>query len=317
MNDICHEVGETRNDMKKKAGIVVFTVMICLILTMSVAGVFAQDGYLINVESRVEAGQDLNFRVDLEKITEEEYGDYTMSVNIDPPEPVVRIGVKENVNITENPATNTYMVSSADLRDVRALNFTLIPDESIEEQTTFRVTVKIVGQQNVTEEDFTFEVMPKKPDPTEPTDPTDPTDPTEPTDSTKPSEPTTSPTKPSVPTTAPTEKMQMPPDAGGSDAKEEADPKLVYKGSSDNYLKTLQVEGYDFTRQFNKTKNTYFIDVKGSVDSLKVYAEPCDKDAKVDIVGNDNLISDTGKISVTVKASNGDVRVYRIYIRQK
>lgn len=292
--------------MKRK----IMIIIACLILAMSVAGVFAQDGYLISIENRVEAGGELGFRVDLEKVTEEEYGDYVMSVNLDPPEPVVRIGVRENVNIAENPATNTYTVSSADLRDIRALNFTLIPDEAIEEQTTFKVTVKITGQMKVTEEEFSFDVIPKKQDPTGPTEPTDPTEPTEPT------EPTASPTKPTAPTTKPTEKIEMPPAGGGADAEEEADPKLVYKGSSDNYLKTLQVEGYEFTKPFNKTKNTYFVDMKESVDSLNVYAEPCDKDARVDIVGNDNLSSDMSKISVSVKASNGDVRVYRIYIRQ-
>lgn len=289
--------GETEMIMKRK----IVIVLVCLILIVSAAVAFGQSGYLISIDNKVEAGQKLNFRVDLEKIAAEEYGDYVMSANIDPSDPVVRLGVKENVNITENPATNTYTVSSADLKNIRALNFTLVPDEKIEEQTTFKVTVRITGQLKVTEEDFSFETIPRKVDPTTPTEPT---------------KPTTFPTNPSEPTTAPTEKTQTPSIENGSDIEEEVDPKLVYKGSSDNYLKTLWVESYDFTKEFNKTKNTYFIDVKESVDSLRVYAEPCDKNARVDIVGNDNVSADMSKISINVKASNGDIRVYRIYVRK-
>lgn len=283
--------------MKRK----IVIVLVCLILIVSAAVAFGQSGYLISIDNKVEAGQELNFRVDLEKITAEEYGDYVMSVNIDPPDPVIRLGVKEDVSITENPATNTYMVSSADLKNIRALNFTLVPDEDIEEQTAFKVTVRITGQLKVTEEDFSFEAIPRK------------VEPTTPTESTK---PTTSPTNPSEPTTAPTEKTQTHPIENGPYVEEEVDPKLVYKGSSDNYLKTLWVEGYDFTKEFNKTKSTYFIDAKESVDSLKVYAEPCDKNTRVDIVGNDNVSADMSKITINVKASNGDIRVYRIYVRK-
>ena len=299
--------------MKRK----IVIVLVCQFLIVSAAVVFGQSGYLISIDNKVEAGQDLNFRVDLEKIPEEEYGDYVLSVNIDPAEPVVRLGIKENVNINENPATNTYTIASADLKDIKALNFTLVPDEKIEEQTTFKVTVRITGQLKVTEEDFSFVAVPKKADPTTSTDPTEPTEPTGSTDGPSvPTEPTTSPTKPSAPITIPTENIQMPPIGDGLDEGEEVDPKLVYKGSSDNYLKTLWVEGYDFTKGFNKTKSTYFIDVKESVDSLRVYAEPCDKNARVDIVGNDNVSADMSKISINVKASNGDIRVYRIYVRK-
>ena len=45
--------------------------------------------------------------------------------------------------------------------------------------------------------------------------------------------------------------------------------------SSDNYLKSLSVEGYDLTPEFNRQQDTYTIYVKdGSINSFNVFAEP-------------------------------------------
>ena len=103
--------------------------------------------------------------------------------------------------------------------------------------------------------------------------------------------------------------------AGGS--ADTTQSKTTYTGSADNYLEKLSVKGYDFTQDFHKTNDTYFLTVESGVESIDVTAEASDDDAEVIITGTDELTTGRNKVMVSVTAENGDVRVYRIYVDVK
>lgn len=88
---------------------------------------------------------------------------------------------------------------------------------------------------------------------------------------------------------------------------------VTYNGSSNNYLKKLSIEGYEFTTNFTKENTNYFIKLDEQVDSLNLTAIAEDDEAKVCIYGNEE-VEDGKKILISVTAENGSVRTYRIYI---
>ena len=90
--------------------------------------------------------------------------------------------------------------------------------------------------------------------------------------------------------------------------------KVTYKGSDNNYLNELVVDGYTFNRDFSKENTTYFITVEKEIEKLDITAKVDDDEANVTIYGNENLKEGTNKILITVTAENGDVRNYRIYV---
>lgn len=88
----------------------------------------------------------------------------------------------------------------------------------------------------------------------------------------------------------------------------------TYNGSSNNYLESLSIEGYEFTTDFSKENLTYFITLEEAVDSLEITAEAEDDDAKICVYGNNDLSEGTNKILISVTAENGNVRYYRIFV---
>lgn len=88
---------------------------------------------------------------------------------------------------------------------------------------------------------------------------------------------------------------------------------VTYNGSSNNYLKKLRIEGYEFTTNFTKENTNYFIKLDDGVDSLNLTAIAEDDEAKICIYGNEE-VEDGKKILISVTAENGSVRTYRIYI---
>lgn len=87
----------------------------------------------------------------------------------------------------------------------------------------------------------------------------------------------------------------------------------VYKGSNNNYLSSLEVEGETLNTNFSKENTNYFIKTSEKT-SLNVNAASEDSSAKIKITGNTNLQSGDNKILISVTAKNGDVRYYRIYV---
>ena len=85
--------------------------------------------------------------------------------------------------------------------------------------------------------------------------------------------------------------------------------------SSDNYLSSLSVEGYNI--DFDKEKTEYTLDVDEDVTSVNITATPSDDKANVIGTGNIKLTDRVNNVSVTVVAENGNERVYTITVNVK
>lgn len=91
---------------------------------------------------------------------------------------------------------------------------------------------------------------------------------------------------------------------------------VTYNGSNNNYLESLQLEGYTLNKEFSKENTTYFIKIEDEeIDSIEVTAEAEDKETTVCIYGNED-ITEGSKILISVTAENGNVRVYRIFVQK-
>ena len=263
----------------------IIAAIIILVIPVIAVIAFAENTFLTAGGDSVQVGEKLSFRIDLDKFDSEEFGSYKITIQMSPSEPRLDLDVKENVDINMNKVNGSYSVVSADLQDLKALNFTLKcdpeEDQLIDEPIEYTVSAKVMGEFNTLEEEFSFTVEPVEEEEEE-------------------------------------EDEDDEEDFGGgggggaidSDADENA-----YHGSEDNYLQQLSVSGYEFTQKFHKTRNVYFIDVDDSVTGVQVTAIPCDKGARVDVAGNNNIEMDFSKIVVDVTAANGDVRTYTIYVR--
>lgn len=82
--------------------------------------------------------------------------------------------------------------------------------------------------------------------------------------------------------------------------------------SSDNYLKSLTVSGYDLTPKFDKGTLTYSLELENDVREIKVSAKANDSKADVDGTGKHSLSEGENKITIRVTAENGNVRNYVI-----
>ena len=88
--------------------------------------------------------------------------------------------------------------------------------------------------------------------------------------------------------------------------------------SSDNYLKSLSVEGYNLTPEFNRQQDTYTIYVKDdSINSFNVFAEPDNDTAKIEDIGNVTVSTEQRIINIKVTAENGDLKVYTINVENE
>lgn len=88
--------------------------------------------------------------------------------------------------------------------------------------------------------------------------------------------------------------------------------------SSDNYLKSLNIEGYDLYPEFNKQNDAYTIYVEDDrVNNFNVNAEPDNENAKIEGIGNVTVSQEQKIINVKVTAENGDLKVYTINIENE
>lgn len=254
---------------------IIWILSLVMVIPVLAVMAFAEGNFLHPGEGSVTAGDSASFKIVLDELTEEEYGPYKITIEVSPTEPVAVLDVKENVDITMNKVNGKYSLTSADIANVKTLNFTLKTDSDIDEETEYTVNVSIAGEKKSDEDSFTFTVKPKKQK----------------------------------------HRGGGSSGGGFSDAAEDVDDVNIYKGSSDNYLQQLAVSGYAFTQKFHKTKSVYFVNAKDDTTSLQVTAVPCDKAAKVQIAGNSDVSADYSKIVISVTASNGDIRYYTIYVR--
>lgn len=90
---------------------------------------------------------------------------------------------------------------------------------------------------------------------------------------------------------------------------------ISYVYSSNNYLKALEIDGYDI--DFDKDVNDYIIKVDSDVKSLDIKAIAEDSRASVEITGNENFKTGDNTVTITVTAENGDVKAYKITVNKK
>ncbi|MFR5950801.1 MAG: cadherin-like beta sandwich domain-containing protein [Clostridia bacterium] len=88
--------------------------------------------------------------------------------------------------------------------------------------------------------------------------------------------------------------------------------------SSDNYLKSLSIEGYELYPKFSRQNDTYTIYVKNdSTNTFNVTAEPDNEIAKIEGIGTVNLTSGQNTINIKVTAENGNLKIYTINVEKE
>ncbi len=88
--------------------------------------------------------------------------------------------------------------------------------------------------------------------------------------------------------------------------------------SSDNYLKSLNIEGYDLYPKFSRQNETYTIYVKDdNINTFNVTAEADNENAKIEGIGNVSVSQEERIINIKVTAENGDLKVYTINIENE
>ena len=85
--------------------------------------------------------------------------------------------------------------------------------------------------------------------------------------------------------------------------------------SSNNYLKSLEIEGY--TIDFNKDTNEYSIEVPNGTEKVNIKTSLEDTKAKVSGDGEVSISEGTNKLEVKVTAENGNVTNYVLVINKK
>lgn len=90
---------------------------------------------------------------------------------------------------------------------------------------------------------------------------------------------------------------------------------VVYYYSSNNYLKSLEIEGHEI--EFDKNTNEYNITVKNDVSSLDIKAIAEDYRARVEITGNNDFKEGKNVVTVTVTAENGNTREYKLVVEKE
>ena len=85
--------------------------------------------------------------------------------------------------------------------------------------------------------------------------------------------------------------------------------------SSDNYIKSLKIDGYKI--DFDMYKYEYQIKVKNNVKSLKLDIELNDPNATYEVKGNDNFKVGDNTVEIIVTAENGEKRTYTIKVTRE
>lgn len=90
-----------------------------------------------------------------------------------------------------------------------------------------------------------------------------------------------------------------------------------YEASSNNFLKSLSVEGYNITPNFDKNNTTYTLEVPPLTETVKINASLEDSKASLTGTGDIKLIEGLNDLFITVSAENGSIRKYNLKITVK
>ena len=93
--------------------------------------------------------------------------------------------------------------------------------------------------------------------------------------------------------------------------------KKVVTYSSNNYLKSLDVENYKITPNFNKDTKEYSLEVPAETKKIKINATKEDKEATISGIGEKKVSEGTNKFIIKVTAENGNTREYTLNVTVK
>lgn len=82
--------------------------------------------------------------------------------------------------------------------------------------------------------------------------------------------------------------------------------------SSNNYLSSLYVDGYELDKSFDKEVLEYNVELPNGTEKININAKVEDSTAKASGVGEISVIEGANKIEVKVTAENGNVKTYII-----
>lgn len=82
--------------------------------------------------------------------------------------------------------------------------------------------------------------------------------------------------------------------------------------SSNNYLTSLTIDGYELDKTFSKDTLEYNVEIKPEDEKITVNAQTADSTAKVTGTGEITLNPGSNKIEIKVTAQNGNVKTYVI-----
>ena len=94
-------------------------------------------------------------------------------------------------------------------------------------------------------------------------------------------------------------------------------PAPVAPKSTNNYLKSLSIEGASLTPKFNKTTLEYSIELEPKTEKIKISAQLEDSKSSLKGTGTTTVSEGDNKINVVVTAENGNQRTYVINARVK
>ena len=89
---------------------------------------------------------------------------------------------------------------------------------------------------------------------------------------------------------------------------------LPREKSSDNTLKSLSVDGYELSPQFNKDTLDYTVSVPEGTESVKVSATATSKYASISGTGTKEVTEGINNLSIVVKSETGVERIYNLVI---
>ena len=84
--------------------------------------------------------------------------------------------------------------------------------------------------------------------------------------------------------------------------------------SSNNYLKSLEVDSYTISPEFDKETTEYTLEVPNGVNKIAINATKEDNTASISGVGEKEVEEGTNKFEIKVEAENGNVKTYTLTI---
>ncbi len=99
--------------------------------------------------------------------------------------------------------------------------------------------------------------------------------------------------------------------------KQEEELEQSEEKSRNNYLETLEIQGYKLTPEFDKQTIEYTINEQITTNELEIKATPSDEKAKIEGIGKIKIDENTKQLNIDVTAESGTVRTYTIYLNNQ